>query len=213
MKNVLLILLVFLLGFVGGCLFIEPYQHRAIHARIYCTECTARLGGHIGRVLYNMARPDEDLEFWQGVKEPLPEITPEMTVADLIREALRRGFITGKELRCPHSKRPYLVVPVPASVLLQPYDPQHRIPIIMDCPDSHVETDFMVKLFMAKKYHLTARVLYADGGVGTISMEEAEKLVAEQHPVPLVIQRPEDKRESEQCNEEAEAVLNRLNAE
>ena len=55
-----------------------------------------------------------------------------------------------------------------------------------------------------KKYHLTARVLYADGGVGTISMEEAEKLVAEQHPVPLEIQRPEDKRESEQGNEEAQ---------
>ena len=48
MKNVLLILLVFLLGFVGGCFIIEPYQHRAVHARIYCTECTARLGGHIG---------------------------------------------------------------------------------------------------------------------------------------------------------------------
>ena len=65
----------------------------------------------------------------------------------------------------------------------------------MDCPDSHMETDFMVKLFMArdsytgKKYHLTARVLYADGGVGTISMEEAEKLVAEQHPVPFEIKR------------------------
>ena len=201
MKNVLLILLVFLLGFVGGCLFIEPYQHRAIHARIYCTECTARLGGHIGRVLYNMARPDEDLEFWQGVKEPLPEITPEMTVADLIREALRRGFITGKELRCPHSKRPYLVFPVPASVLLQPEDPQNRIPIIMDCPDSHVETDFMVKLFMArdsytgKKYHLTARVLYSDRSVRNISMEEAEKLVAEHSPVPLEL-KPETTDES-----------------
>ena len=219
MKNVLLILLVFLLGFVGGCLFIEPYQHRAIHARIYCTECTARLGGHIGRVLYNMARPDEDLEFWQGVKEPLPEITPEMTVADLIREALRRGFITGKELRCPHSKRPYLVFSVPASVLLQPEDPQNRIPIIMDCPDSHMETDFMVKLFMArdsytgKKYHLTARVLYADGGVGTISMEEAEKLVAEQHPVPFELKRTEDERKSEQGDEEAQIELNRLGAQ
>lgn len=191
MKNVLLILLVFLLGFVGGCFIIEPYQHRAVHARIYCTECTARLGGHIGRVLYNMARPDEDPEFWQGVKEPLPEITPEMTVADLIREALRRGFITGKELRCPHSKRPYLVFPVPASVLLLPDDPHNRIPIVMDCPDSHMETDFRVKLFMGrdshtgKKYHLTARVLYSDRSVRNISMEEAEKLVSKYSPVPV----------------------------
>ena len=49
----------------------------------------------------------------------------------------------------------------------------------------------MVKLFMArdsytgKKYHLTARVLYADGSVGTISMEEAEQLVSKYSPVPI----------------------------
>ena len=190
MKNVLLILLVFLLGFVGGCFIIEPYQHRAVHARINTVACTARLG-NIGEILYCMARPDEEPEVWQEVNETPPEITPDMTVADLIREALRREFITGNDLCCPYSKRPYLVFPVPASVLLPPDDPQQRIPIVMDCPDSHMETDFMVKLFMArdsytgKKYHLTARVLYADGGVGTISMEEAEQLVSKYSPVPL----------------------------
>ena len=192
MKNVFLILLVFLLGFIGGCLFIEPYQHRAFHAHLYATRCTATLG-NIGKILYCMARPDEEPEVWQEVNETPPEITPDMTVADLIREALRREFLIEKDICCPHSKRPYLVFPVPASVLLQPYDPQHRIPIIMDCPDSHVETDFMVKLFMArdsytgKKYHLTARVLYADGGVGTISMEEAKKLVSKYSPVSVEI--------------------------
>ena len=191
MKNVLLILLVILLGFVGGCLFIEPYQHHAFHAHLYATRCTATLGGHIGEILHCMARPDEEPEIWQEVNETPPEITPDMTVADLIREALRREFLIEKDLCCPHSKRPYLVFPVPASVLLQPEDPQHRIPIVMDCPDSHMETDFMVKLFMArdshtgKKYHLTARVLYADGGVGTISMEEAEQLVSKYSPVPI----------------------------
>ena len=192
LKRGCLTLLVILLGLIGGCIFLEPYQHRAIHARLYCTACTATLG-HIGRVLYNMARPDEDPEFWQGVMEPLPEITPDMTVADLIREALQRKFIPEEELCCPYSKRPYLVFPVPASVLLQPDDPHNRIPIVMDCPDSHMETDFRVKFFMprdsytGKKYHLTARVLYADGGVGTISMEEAEKLVSKYSPVPMEI--------------------------
>ena len=199
MKNVLLILLVFLLGFVGGCLFIEPYQHHAFHAHLYATRCTATLGGHIGEILHCMARPDEEPEIWQEVNETPPEITPDMTVADLIREALRREFLIEKDLCCPHSKRPYLVFPVPASVLLQPDDPQHRIPIIMDCPDSHMETDFMVKLFMArdsytgKKYHLTARVLYADGGVGTISMEEAEQLVSEYSPVPFELKSPDSR--------------------
>lgn len=191
MKNVLLILLVILLGFVGGYIFIEPYQHHAFHAHLYATRCTATLGGHIGEILHCMARPDEEPEIWQEANETPPEITPDMTVADLIREALRREFLIEKDLCCPHSKRPYLVFPVPASVLLQPEDPQHRIPIVMDCPDSHMETDFMVKLFMArdshtgKKYHLTARVLYADGSVGTISMEEAEQLVSKYSPVPI----------------------------
>ena len=191
MKNVLLILLVILLGFVGGYIFIEPYQHHAFHAHLYATRCTATLGGHIGEILHCMARPDEEPEIWQEVNEIPPEITPDMTVADLIREALRREFLIEKDLCCPHSKRPYLVFPVPASVLLQPEDPQNRIPIVMDYPDSHMETDFRVKLFMArdshtgKKYHLTARVLYADGGVGTISMEEAEQLVSKYSPVPI----------------------------
>ena len=214
MKNVLLILLVFLLGFVGGCLFIEPYQHRAIHARLYVMDCMGELD-HIGLILYYLARPDEEPELlnasvivvsangekvsepwsWRREGDIPPEITQDTTILDLIQEAVRRGDLSSKRLCCPYSKRPYLVFPVPASVLLQPDDPQHRIPIIMDCPDSHMETDFMVKLFMArdsytgKKYHLTARVLYADGGVGTISMEEAEKLVAEQHPVPFEIKR------------------------
>ena len=219
MKNVLLILLVILLGFVGGYIFIEPYQHHAFHAHLYATRCTATLGGHIGEILHCMARPDEEPEIWQEVNETPPEITPDMTVADLIREALRREFLIEKDLCCPYSKRPYLVFPVPASVLLQPEDPQHRIPIVMDSPDFHMETDFRVKLFMArdsytgKKYHLTARVLYADGGVGTISMEEAEKLVAEQHPVPFELKRTEDERKSEQGDEEAQIELNRLNAE
>ena len=191
MKNVLLILLVILLGFVGGYIFIEPYQHHAFHAHLYATRCTATIGGHIGEILHCMARLDEEPEIWQEVNETPPEITPDMTVADLIREALRREFLIEKDLCCPHSKRPYLVFPVPASVLLQPEDPQNRIPIVMDYPDSHMETDFRVKLFMArdsntgKKYHLTARVLYADGGVGTISREEAEQLVSKYSPVPI----------------------------
>ena len=229
MKNIALFFLVILLVLVGSCIFLEPYQHRAIHARLYVTDCMGELC-HIGHILYYLARPDEEPKLlnasvivvtadgervsepwsWRREGDIPPEITQDTTILDLIQEAVRRRDLGSERLCCPYSKRPYLVFPVPASILLQPEDPQNRIPIIMDCPDSHVETDFMVKLFMArdsytgKKYHLTARVLYADGGVGTISMEEAEKLVAEQHPVPLEIQRPEDKWESEQGNEEAQ---------
>ena len=229
MKNIALFFLVILLVLVGSCIFLEPYQHRAIHARLYVTDCMGELC-HIGHILYYLARPDEEPKLlnasvivvtadgervsepwsWRREGDIPPEITQDTTILDLIQEAVRRRDLGSERLCCPYSKRPYLVFPVPASVLLQPDDPQHRIPIVMDSPDSHVETDFRVKLFMGrdshtgKKYHLTARVLYADGSVGTISMEEAEKLVAEQHPVPLEIQRPEDKRESEQGNEEAQ---------
>ncbi len=220
MKNVLLILLVILLVLIGGCIFLEPYQHHAIHARLYATDCIGSLG-HIGHILYYLARPDEEPVLlnasvivvtadgervsepwsWRREGDIPPEITQDTTILDLIQEAVRRRDLGSEMLCCPYSKRPYLVFPVPASVLLQPEDPQHRIPIVMDCPDSHMETDFRVKLFMArdshtgKKYHLTARVLYADGGVGTISMEEAEQLVSKYSPVPFEL-KPETTDES-----------------
>lgn len=72
---------------------------------------------------------------------------------------------------------------------------------------------FACLLFFGHAFISTARVLYADGGVVTISREEAEKLFAEQHPVPLELKRPGDERESEQSDTEAEAALNRLGAE
>ena len=182
MKNIALFFLVILLVLVGSCIFLEPYQHRAIHARLYVTDCMGELC-HLGHILYYLARPDEEPVLlnasvivvtadgervsepwsWRREGDIPPEITQDTTILDLIQEAVRRRDLGSERLCCPYSKRPYLVFPVPASVLLQPYDPQHRIPIIMDCPDSHVETDFMVKLFMArdsytgKKYHLTAR--------------------------------------------------------
>ena len=222
MKNVALFLLVTLLVLIGGCIFLEPYQHHAIHARLYATDCIGSLG-HIGHILYYLARPDEEPVLlnasvivvtadgervsepwsWRREGDIPPEITQDTTILDLIQEAVRRRDLGSERLCCPYSKRPYLVFPMPASVLLQPEDPQHRIPIVMDCPDSHMETDFMVKLFMArdsytgKKYHLTARVLYADGSVGTISMEEAEQLVSKYSPVPLEIA-PEAQNEPEE---------------
>lgn len=226
MKNIALFFLVILLVLVGSCIFLEPYQHRAIHARLYVTDCMGELD-HIGLILYYLARPDEEPELlnasvivvsangekvsepwsWRREGDIPPKITEDTTILDFVQEAVRRGDLGCERLCCPYSKRPYLVFPVPASVLLQPYDPQHRIPIIMDCPDSHVETDFMVKLFMArdsytgKKYHLTARVLYADGSVGTISMEEAEQLVSKYSPVPFSLtpaQAEKDKTETEE---------------
>ena len=226
MKNIALFFLVILLVLVGSCIFLEPYQHRAIHARLYVMDCMGELD-HIGLILYYLARPDEEPKLlnasvivvtadgervsepwsWRREGDIPPEITQDTTILDLIQEAVRRRDLGSERLCCPYSKRPYLVFPVPASVLLQPDDPQHRIPIVMDSPDSHMETDFRVKLFMGrdshtgKKYHLTARVLYADGSVGTISMEDAEQLVSKYSPVPVSLtpaQAEKDKTETEE---------------
>ena len=125
------------------------------------------------------------------------EIPPDWTIPILIRE----WHYDWKPFFCPAPgfsyRDPFLAFPVPASILLNPA--QEPVPILMCRPGVH------------GKYGTP--VLYSDGTVQVLTTKETEKLVAEQHPVPLQIQRPEDKRESEQCNEEAEAVLNRLGAE
>ena len=125
------------------------------------------------------------------------EIPPDWTIPILIRE----WHYDWKPFFCPAPgfsyRDPFLAFPVPASILLNPA--QEPVPILMCRPGVH------------GKYGTP--VLYSDGTVQVLTTKETEKLVAEQHPVPLEIQRPEDKRESEQCNEEAEAVLNRLGAE
>ena len=131
------------------------------------------------------------------------EITPDMTVADLLREALRQDLLDETGLRCPQSKKPYLVFSEPASVLLQEEAPHNRIPIVMDPPDAHDEgkwTMFICRLFFSRsaEYAFTARVLYADGGIKILSREEAEKLVAERSPVPFSFDpEPETKEEAE----------------
>ena len=135
--------------------------------------------------------------------EPM-EITPDMTVADLIREALRQDLLDESGLRCPQSKEPYLVFSEPASVLLQEPEPHKRIPIVMDPPDAHDEgkwTMFICRLFFSRsaEYAFTARVLYADGGIEILSREEAEKLVAEHAPVPIEFDpEPETKEKSDE---------------
>ncbi len=159
-----------------------------------------------------------------GIMRDLPdgedfELPPGWTVADLIREAVgkdRRASspIPGKEFFCRnvfyesafllfHRKRravaqPYLVFPMSASVVFD--KSQQPVPIPMFPPGSHVDKHGSMGL-------------YSDVTVKSLTTKEAEKLVAEQHPVPLEIQRPEDKRESEQGNEEAQTALNRLGAE
>ncbi len=132
------------------------------------------------------------------------ELPPEWTVADLIREAAGKDFKTcqprpgesfaekghrlEKEYLCrsvhyerkfPYLRRErkevvrqYLVFPVPASAVLDGSLPQ-PVPILMCPPGAHGDE--------------RTPVLYSDGSENNLTKEEAEKLAAEQSPVPLEI--------------------------
>ena len=132
------------------------------------------------------------------------ELPPDWTVADLIQAAAGKDFQTRlprpwesvaeiglsleKEYLCrsvhyerkfPYLRRtrtevtsPYLVFPVPASVVFDD-SLQPPVPILMCPPGAHRE--------------FGTNVLYSNGDVKTLTLEEAEKLVAEQSPVPLEI--------------------------
>ena len=122
------------------------------------------------------------------------ELPPEWTVADLIREAVRKKRQTSRPLpesvficrnvryvrSFPYLKRertevdaPYLVFPAPASVVFDE-SLQEPVPILMCPPGAHGDKR-------------GTPVLYSDGTANCLTSEAAEKFVAEQSPVPLEI--------------------------
>ncbi len=125
------------------------------------------------------------------------ELPPEWTVADLIREAVRkdrqsphpmeenyyicRNISKVRECDFPYDLRPYLVFPVPASVVFDE-SLQKPVPILMCRPGAHDGKH-------------CSMVLYSDGTTKPLTTEEAEKLVAEKSPVPLEL-KPETTDES-----------------
>ena len=134
------------------------------------------------------------------------DLPPEWTVADLIREAVRKDRQSPlpapeKDFICQNVRyereylvrrrrvevdAPYLVFSVPASVVFDK-SLQEPVPILM-CP------------LGAHGDKLGSRVLYSDGSANYLTPEESEKLVAEQSPVPLEIEfetGPEEDRESQ----------------
>ena len=194
-KGCLTLLLIFVALIACDMFLTSSKYHKdaeLVHAK--AMSCKNRLR-EIEESLDYLSHPDKMQESLREEVEPV-EITPDMTVADLIREAVRQGILSegrnGKYLCCPRSGEPYLVFSEPASVLLQKPEPHKRIPIVMDPPHAHDEsrlTMFICRLFHmhSTKYAFTARVLYADGGIETLTREEAEKLVAERSPVPITL--------------------------
>ena len=207
LKKGCLTLLIIFVSLIGCDIFLDSTYHRdADRIRARAQGCRFRLR-QIGIGLDYLTHPDRIPEKLRGTIEPV-EVTPDMTVADLIREAMRQEMISRiphvDYLCCPRTGEPYLVFPAPASVLLQEPEPHKHIPVVMDPPHAHDESKsltFVCRLFYghSAKYISTVRVLYADGGIETISNEEAEKLVAEHAPVPIEFDpEPETKEKSDE---------------
>jgi len=186
-------LLILFASFIGCCTIIDSrYHHDADRIMGNASDCLLNLR-HIGEGLYYLTHPDKAPEKLRGEIKPV-KITPDTTVADLIRKALRQEVLyegpDGKYLLCARTGEPYLVFSVPASELFPAIDPHDRIPIVMDPPAAHDESKsfaFVCRLFYghSAKYISTVRVLYADGGIVSISREEAEELVRKYHPEPM----------------------------
>ena len=188
-----------LVWFIGNV----AYQHRAMVTYMYTGDCIQQLD-FIDEAMFYLVTGDCINGSYRSLfetddREPPVEIRPEHTVSDLIREALRRDLLEGKDVCDMRGDRqPYLVFPVPALVVFDD-SLQPPVPIVMCPPGAH------------RKYG--TNVLYSNGDVKTLTLEEAEKLVAEQHPMPLKLKRTKDERESEPGNEEAENSLKRPGAE
>ena len=125
-------------------------------------------------------------DLWVYFEAHSDSITPDMTVSDVIRAAMRDGEIDGKHLVCARDGRSYLVFPAPASVLRLEREMEH-VPIVMDRPDAHEESAFVTATFrlLRKSDPVNARVLYADGILEVVNREDAEQLLAAHSPVPI----------------------------
>ena len=178
---------------LGGAIFGEIEDRARLNKR-YAFDCVSRLS-QIGKGLYYLVDPDrknDSSASGQDTQESPFELRPEHTIADLIREMLARGLLREEDLRCRWGEGhpPYLVFPLPASVLVMEHDPKNRIPILMELPEFHRKSETFWKIWQwlpggKNEYTTSPRVLWADGGAGIISMEEAEEFMKKNPPEPI----------------------------
>ncbi len=111
---VAIIALAGLVWFIGHA----AYEHRSIVTYLYTGDCISQLN-FIDEAMYYLVTGDcindsYRSRFETDDREPPFEIRPEHTVSDLVREALRRGLLEGKDVCDMRGDRqPYLVFPVP----------------------------------------------------------------------------------------------------
>ena len=161
-------------------------DHKAFLVRAYTGDCTIALH-RLGVFMYDLVNHTDE----SGTAF---ELRPEHTVTDLIQEIVNRGNLPPEDVCCRYGDGlPYLVFPEPASVFLKD-DEAPRVPVLMDRPDSHRESAFLMTMFWLYHWHWnkgklarTSRVLYSDGSIETLTRKDAEKLIAEKSPVPITL--------------------------
>ena len=180
----LIMLLVMTALFFLGLMLLPPLGQPSEHAR--AVDCFSNLMQDWKCLRWGV--PDD-----KGDKAWTPP--PDWTLVDLVREYESGKFNPPPVFRgCVHirpqtwieeirdrretERQHYLVFPVPASVVFDD-SLQPPVPIVMCPPGAH------------RKFG--TNVLYSNGDVKTLTLEEAEKLVAEQHPVPLELERPDSR--------------------
>ena len=200
-KGVLLCLGLGLFCFVLGLFLMPPVGQPS--EKGYYADCYSKLI-QLEKKIYWLMKVDKETE--------KPE---NWSVCDLIRNDLSQYDGENRRmeelnLSCPKDHQTYLIFPVSAYIGLYEESVQPPVPVAMCRPNVH----HMIHAGWCgwfKKFGVL--VLYSDGTVKSLTTKEAEKLVAEQHPVPLELKSPEDERESEQGDEEAQIELNRLGTE
>ena len=167
-------LLSLILFFVGGNILweINSRTSAVVLRQSDCADHLHRFGHEL--LEYGVAHPEA--------------VTPDRTVPDVIRAALRNGELDEKHLCCARDGRSYLVFPAPASVLRLEMEPEH-VPIVMDRPDAHEEGVFVTTAYrlIRGKDPANVRVLYSDGLLEVVCREEAERLVSAYSPRPIEI--------------------------
>lgn len=115
-------------------------------------------------------------------------------VRDLILEALNRGFLNREDFYCKHSEGCFFVFPVLVSDLSFLNDSEEYIkrnPVVMEDPYSHKDekASNIERILYRIKYKRNVDdilVLYSDGSIGYLTVEEAKGYTINLSPMPIL---------------------------
>jgi len=183
------------LGFRGICILLLAAAVCMLVVTLIDTGVPPPMRSIIRSLVCHQDRLPTIYRMMRDVPGETSDLPSEWTVADLIREAVRRDRqnphpTPESRFRCKAVEQPYLVFPVSASVVFDE-SLQPPVPILACPPGEHDKSPHWFRkppkwaTPPGHPWEYGTPVLYSDGSILFLSTEDAEKLVAEQHPVPL----------------------------